>query len=443
MNQSNPNPFPLNATLIEDLIDENNLNLSSISIRELNRLVDELTEKCSVEFLRFEFGIPGLIANRMGPEEEIRILNKNPSLPSTYPPFDGVPRLKKATALFCKKFMNIDVQPENCLPTVGAMHGCFISQAISARRKKNANTILFLDPGFPVNKLQAKFLGLNVESVDLYNYRGEELIDKLEKLFSTGTIGGVIWSSPNNPSWICLKEIELKGIGDLLTKYDVIGIEDIAYFGMDFRYDYSVPGSPPYQPTIATYTDNYFIIISSSKIFSYAGQRVAVTIISPGLMNKKYSYLKAYFNTEKVGNAFIHGGLYPTTAGVAQTPQIALASYFEAASNGQYDFLSELKIYAERAKKAKNIFLKYGFDLAYSKDMEEQISDGFYFTIKRQGFNSDTLLYHMLRFGLAGIPLNTTGSTIEGVRICVSLIRSDQFEELEFRVRELNSFLIN
>ena len=88
MNQSNPNPFPLNATLIEDLIKENNLNLSSISIRELNHLVDELSEICSVEFLRFEFGIPGLIANRMGPEEEIQILNKNPSLPSTYPPFD-------------------------------------------------------------------------------------------------------------------------------------------------------------------------------------------------------------------------------------------------------------------------------------------------------------------------------------------------------------------
>jgi len=443
MNQSNPNPFPLNATLIDELIKENNLKLNLISIRELNRLVDKLSEKCFVEFLRFEFGIPGLNADKRGPEEEIRILKENPSLPSTYPPFDGIPRLKKATALFCKKFMNIDVQSENCLPTVGAMHGCFISQAISARRIKNANTILFLDPGFPVNKLQAKFLGLNVESVDLYNYRGEKLIDKLEKSFSKGTIGGVIWSSPNNPSWICLKEIELKGIGDLLTKYDVIGIEDIAYFGMDFRYDYSEPGKPPYQPTVATYTDNYFIIISSSKIFSYAGQRVAVTIISPSLMHKKYPYLKRYFNTEKVGNAFIHGGLYPTTAGVALTPQNALAAYFEAASNGQYDFLSELKIYAERAKKAKIIFLKYGFDLAYPEDMEEPISDGFYFTIKRESYNSETLLYNMLRFGLAGIPLSTTGSTIEGVRICVSLIRSEQFEELEFRVKELNSYLNN
>ncbi len=433
--------FPLDSLIIDKLIDENNLDLKFISIRELNRLVDNLSDKLSTEFLRFEFGIPGLKANRMGPEEEIKVLTENQSLPSTYPPFDGITRLKQATAVFCKKFMNIDVSPENCLPTVGAMHGCFISQAISARRKENADTILFLDPGFPVNKLQAKFLGLNVESVDLYDHRGEKLLERLEKSFLTGKIGGVIWSSPNNPSWICLKEKELEGMGKLLTQYDVIGIEDIAYFGMDFRHDYSVPGEPPYQPTVATYTDNYLIIISSSKIFSYAGQRVAVTIISPALMHKKYAYLKTYFNTDKLGNAFIHGGLYPTTAGVAQSVQNALASYFESASTGEYDFLSNLKKYAERAKKAKKIFLKHGFELAYPKDLEEPIADGFYFTIKREGLTSEELLYHMLRFGLAGIPLSTTGSTIAGVRICVSLIRIDQFEELEFRVGELDSYL--
>lgn len=433
--------YPLDSLIIDKLIEEHNLDLRYISIRELNRLVDNLSDKFSTEFLRFEFGIPGLKANRMGPEEEMKVLTENQSLPSTYPPFDGIPRLKQATSVFCKKFMDIDVHPENCLPTVGAMHGCFISQAVLARRKDYADTILFLDPGFPVNKLQAKFLGLNAESVDLYDHRGEKLLERLEKSFSTGRIGGVIWSSPNNPSWICIKEKELEGIGKLLTKYDVIGIEDIAYFGMDFRYDYSIPGEPPFQPTIATYTDNYFIIISSSKIFSYAGQRVAVTIISPDLMHKKYPHLKIYFNTEKLGNAFIHGGLYPTTAGVAQSAQNALASYFESASTGEFDFLTNLKKYAERAKKAKKIFLNHGFELAYSKDLEEPIADGFYFTIKREGCTSEELLYHMLRYGLAGIPLSTTGSTIEGVRICVSLIRSDQFEELEFRVGELNSYL--
>ena len=66
-----------------------------------------------------------------------------------------------------------------------------------------------------------------------YNSDQTSLIDKIEEVFSSGKIGGLIWSSPNNPTWVCLKESELKGIGKLLTKYDVIGIEDAAYFGMD------------------------------------------------------------------------------------------------------------------------------------------------------------------------------------------------------------------
>ena len=57
-----------------------------------------------------------------------------------------------------------------CIPTVGAMHGGFICQAIAGRIRKESDTILYLDPGFPVNKLQTKFLGLQESSIDLYDY---------------------------------------------------------------------------------------------------------------------------------------------------------------------------------------------------------------------------------------------------------------------------------
>ena len=43
--------------------------------------------------------------------------------------------------------------------------------------------------------------------------------------------------------------------------------------------------------------------------------------------------------------------------------------------------------------------------------------------------------------GMAGIPLNTTGSTQEGVRICVSLIKENQFDELNTRLSTLNHHL--
>ena len=433
--------FPLDSDFLKNCLNDWEVDLTHVSIRELNRLVDELSEHFDVEFFRFEFGIPGIPPNKIGPEEEIRILQENPRIPSTYPPFDGIPRLKEAASNFVKKFMDIEVPPKSCVPTIGAMHSGFICQSIVGRKQPESNTILYLDPGFPVNKLQTKFLGLQEQSIDLFDYRGDALINKIEEIFSTGEIGGLLWSSPNNPTWVCLKESELEGIGNLLTKYDVIGIEDAAYFGMDYRQDYSKPGVPPFIPTIARYTGNYFLTISSSKIFSYAGQRIAMTVISPELMEKRYKNLRQYFDTERIGHAFVHGGIYPTTAGVPQTPQHALAALFEAASSGDYNFLEEVKVYSQLAAKIKIIFQKYDFDLVYDKDMDEPISDGFYFTVSRQEMTGAELLFQMLRYGMAGIPLSTTGSTREGIRICVSIIRNSPLGEMENRLSALNHHL--
>ena len=135
----------------------------------------------------------------------------------------------------------------------------------------------------------------------------------------------------------------------------------------------------------------------------------------------------------------MHGGIYPTTAGVPQSPQYGLAALFESASNGDYNFLDEVKVYSIMAKKIKIIFDRCGFELVYDLDMEEPIGDGFYFTIYRPGMSGEDLLFQMLRYGMAGIPLSTTGSTKEGVRICVSMIRESQLSELEKRLGLLDS----
>ena len=69
----------------------------------------------------------------------------------------------------------------------------------------------------------------------------DKLKEKLESYLKKGNISAVIYSNPNNPSWICLKDEELKIIGELATQYDVIVLEDLAYFAMDFRQDLSTP----------------------------------------------------------------------------------------------------------------------------------------------------------------------------------------------------------
>jgi len=104
------------------------------------------------------------------------------------------------------------------------------------------DTILFLDPGFPVHKQQLKVLGQKFETFDVYDFRGDKLKAKIESYLSKGNIAALLYSNPNNPSWICFTEKELKIIAELADKYNVVVLEDLAYVAMDFRKDLYHPG---------------------------------------------------------------------------------------------------------------------------------------------------------------------------------------------------------
>lgn len=409
-------------------------SIGKASIREINRIVINLQKKTGVPFIRMEMGIPGLNPPEIAIQSEIDALKQG--VGSKYPPFDGIPELKKEISRFIKLFMNIDVSPESCFPTVGSMQGCFLAIMMSSRRKKGKEKILFIDPGFPVNKLQAQVLGIGSESFDIYDYRGIKLQKKLESYLSTGEFAALMYSNPNNPSWIVFTEEELKIIGEMATKYDVIVLEDLAYFGMDFRKDYSVPGSPPFIPTVANYTDNYILLISSSKSFSLAGQRIGMTAISNTLFHSKGDNLMPYFNSDDFGKAYIFGGMYALSSGVSHSAQYGLYGLLKSVNDGKYNFLDDVKVYAKRAHIMKKLFLQNGFHIVYDKDGNEPIADGFYFTVAYPGFTGEELVEELLYYGISAISLSTTGSTrTEGIRACVSLTGMEQMPLLEERLK--------
>ena len=190
---------------------------------------------------------------------------------------------------------------------------------VANRNDKTREGTLFIDPGFPVQKQQIRILGHTFRSFDVYNFRGKKLRNKLESYLETGKVSTIMYSNPNNPAWICFTEEELQIIGELADKYDVIVVEDLAYFAMDFRQDMSKPGVPPFQPTVANYTDNYLLLISSSKVFSYAGQRIGMMVISDKLFNRRYPDLKRYHKTDQFGYSMIYGALYALSSGVSHS----------------------------------------------------------------------------------------------------------------------------
>ncbi|NCD41669.1 MAG: pyridoxal phosphate-dependent aminotransferase, partial [Bacteroidia bacterium] len=300
---------PINYDIVTQIIRDSGLeSVGKASIREVKRLINLIEKNTGEKFIRMEMGIPGLPAVQIGIDAEIEALKNG--VAAIYPDIQGLPELKQQISLFCKNFIDIQVHPDGCIPMVGSMQGGFAAFMTVSRMNPKKNTTLFLDPGFPVHKQQHRVLGIPFESFDVYNYRGDKLREKLESYLSKGNISSMLYSNPNNPSWICFTEKELKIIGELANKYEVIVIEDLAYFGMDFRNDISTPGVPPYQPSVAHYTDNYILFVSCSKIFSYAGQRIGMMIISDTLFNRKAEGLTKYYNSDRFGYAMVFGTVY-------------------------------------------------------------------------------------------------------------------------------------
>ena len=429
---------PINSEVVSEIIRQSGIeNVGRATIRVIKRLIDQIEAESGEKFIRMEMGVPGLPATQIGVDAEIEALKSG--VAQTYSDIYGTPELKEEMSRFANLFLNIDVDTEGCVPTVGSMQGSFAAFLTCNKMFKEKDTTLLIDPGFPVHKQQLRVLGQKHEAFDVYNYRGDKLKDKLESYLSKGNISCILYSNPNNPSWICFTEKELEIIGELANKYNVIVLEDLAYFAMDFRKDLSKPGKPPYQASVSKYTENYILFISSSKVFNYAGQRIGMMIISDKLYNTVAPDLKRNYASDIFGQAMIFGTLYALTAGTSHSPQYALTAMLKAVNDGKFDFIEVVKEYGEKAKIMKNMFKDNGFQIVYDLDEDEPIADGSYFTFSYPSFSGEELLEKLMYYGISAISLAITGSErLEGVRACVSLVQREQFPDLEYRLKKFH-----
>ena len=205
---------------------------------------------------------------------------------------------------------------------------------------------------------------------------------------------------------------------------------------MDFRKPLGKPFEPPFQPTVAKYTDNYIIMMSASKMFSYAGQRIAILAVSDKLYEREYPALKQRYALSRLGDVLVLGILYAVSSGTSHSAQYALAAMFKAACDGDLDFVGATSEYARRAALTKKMFLDNGFHIVYSKDGDEDVSDGFFYTVGYKDMAGAELMRDLMLMGICSISLSLTGSAQNGVRICVSqLNRPEQLELLSERLK--------
>lgn len=434
--------FPLNKQFVDQICMDfglrNAKELGNASIRQLVGVVGNIEKATSEHFIHMELGSPGLPSEQIGIEAEHEALLAGYG--SKYPLITGIPEVKHWGSEFVKAFINLDI-PEDCIvPTVGSMQAVYALIRLISQLDKQRDTMLFLDPCFPMQKLQCKVMDMKVEAFDVVEYRGEALEQKLENVLSKGNIISLIFSNPNNPSWMCLTEKELQIIGKLCTKYNVIALEDLAYLDMDFRQKRGGPYEAPYQPSIGHYTNNCVHLISTSKIFSYAGQRCAMAAINPVLAHRIYPAL-----AERYGNAgeflwnFIYIILACLSSGVTHSVQFAMAAMFKAACQGKIDFIANTREYARRAERIKEIMLRNGFHVVYDEDADgQEVGNGFFFTFGYKDWTGEQMLNKLIYYGVAAISLSSTGAAREGLRGCVSAFKEEDYDELDKRLALFN-----
>ena len=412
-------------------------DLSHATIGETLLVAQYLEQKTGIPFIRMDQGSPGLPANRYGIEAEKRALDTG--IGSQYPAAAGVKELKEAASEFVKAFIDIDITSRACLPTVGSVAGSFGSFIACCQRKAypQMGKVLFIDPGFPIQKSQLRILGIEWKEFDIFPYRGQALREKLEEELKDGDVAAIIYSNPNNPAWISLEEEELQIIGELATKHDVIVLEDLAYFAMDSRRNLSHPYEAPFVRTVARYTDNYILMLSASKIFSYAGQRIALVCISDKLFDRHFPALaERYHDSGVFGPTFIASIQYMITSGCTATTQYGYAEMLRLSCEGKINFVEDTREYAIRARKMKKIFCDNGFTVTYPKDVHEPIGDGFFFSLSYPGMSGSELVKELIHYGVSSINLDTTGSHQPGVRACTSRMREELYSVLEERMRQ-------
>ena len=412
-------------------------NLQTATIGEILLVAQYLEKKTGIPFIRMDQGSPGLPVNAYGVEAEKAALDRG--VGSQYPAAAGIPELKEAASQFIKAFIDIDITSRACIPTTGSVAASFGSFIACTQRTPGKDKVLFIDPGFPIQKSQLRVLGIQWREFDVFKFRGEPLRQRIEEELQKGDIAAIVYSNPNNPTWICLEEKELQVIGKLATRYDAVVMEDLAYFCMDYRRDLGHPYEPPFVPTVARYTDNYILMLSSSKIFSYAGQRMALACISDKLFDRQFLALSArYHDTGIFGPTLIASILYMITSGCTASTQYGYAEMLRLACEGKINFVEDTREYERRADRMKKIFTGNGFHIVYDKDVTQEVGNGFFFTLGYGQMSGGELLEELIGYGVSSISLSTTGSLQQGIRACTSRMREELYPVLQERMQAFN-----
>jgi aspartate/methionine/tyrosine aminotransferase len=414
----------------DEAVDDTALAGDDFGIEEYLAIVDDIEHRTGIEFVRLDFGIPGLAPLAPCVAGHTEPLHAG-TVPQQYPPAAGIEKLRAACAAFVSRRVGLSVPRSNVFVTCGGTQALHVAQTIAAGLHRERRSAVFLTPTYPPMFSQARMLGLEVRSVELDGLHGTRLLAAIESQLKTGDVASLCWASPNNPTWSVRSDDELKAIAALCARYEVLPIEDLTYLGMHGR-----GAAIERLPSIARYADRCFSVLSASKMLSYAGERVGFLIGNEGLLASASSSLARTSGLESIART-CSSMVFNLTGGAPHSAQFGVAQALEAINQGKIDLERVLSVYADRARQLKELLLQNGFYLIYADGVNHS-SDGFYVCFGYPGLTSTELLRRLLMYGVTVLPLPLFGSSrCDGVRACVG--RLDE-RNMALLAKRLNGF---
>lgn len=418
--------------LMNDILESLGFASDDFNIEEYWQAVDNLEKTLNLDYVRMDFGMPGLSPQHIAVNEHIRAI-RSADIVRSYPPAPGLPQLRQQFAHFLGCMLRKPISGENVFVTCGGTQALFVAQAVVARIQAPRNKMVFLTPAYPPMISQARLVGLEPVCIEIGIADTKPLAIRLAEVLAQNDVAAICWASPNNPSWAILDQGELIAIAQLCHDFDVIAIEDLTYLGM---VDCS---SAPMQfgmPSISAYVNRYFLVASASKMFSYAGERIGFLLGSPELLEHRNSQLETMFETDSVRRACV-STIFNSTAGAPHSAQYAMTALLRSVNSQETDIQERLSVYASRAATLKAMLLRHGFNLIYHDDCPS--ANGFYVCFSYPGLSGLELTKEFLYCGIAVLPLSIFGSQLlNGVRACVGRIDAAQFDWLEQRLSQFH-----
>jgi len=415
---------------VEEIYGSIGLRHDEFSIEEFWSAVDQLEKVLGIDYIRMDFGVPGLAPFEVCLSKHVETLGPG-ALPQNYPPYTGVPQLRIAVASFIFNRLGTRCPVENVFVTCGGTQALFVAQAVAAKLEANRKRAVFLSPTYPPMISQARFLGLEIETIEIDGKRGVTLLNAIRQAFERGEVAAFCWASPNNPTWTVLTHYELEHLAALCKDYGVVPIEDLTYLGMlDPESDALRKGFP----SIAQFADEYFLVLSASKMLSYAGERIGFLAASSALLDRESASLEEAFGASPVRRA-CGSFIFNLTAGAPNSSQYGVADVLDAINSGTVDLDRVLSVYAERSRTVKQLLKENGFYFIYGSSEAEELN-GFYICFGFPGMSGVELLKELLYVGITVLPLSVFSSErTDGVRACVGRVSDEKLTLLASRLK--------